>query len=107
MVHLPVLHGSGVVRQSHAALKGDRKKKNNRVRILDAPLEPFALAPPLPHRCFSTRNVCRGESKRGTPSIALLHKEVSGIQRRVINNNQQPAKSQTSHFEKGRTCLPV
>lgn len=27
MAHLPVLHGSGVVRQSHAALQEERKKK--------------------------------------------------------------------------------
>lgn len=44
MFHLPVLHGSGVVRQSHAALQ-ERQKRNSGVRILDAPLESFALAP--------------------------------------------------------------
>lgn len=76
--HLPVLHGSGVERQSHAALQEDRGEKNTRVRIPDASLESFALA--LLVEVFQRRTFARGV-KSGTPSIALLHKEVSGIQR--------------------------
>lgn len=95
MFHLPVLHGSGVVRQSHAALQEDRKETaglefltRHRNHLLS-----------LPSLRFSTQRL-QGRVKRGTPSIALLHKEVSGIQRHTQQTTiGSAAKSQTSHFK--------
>lgn len=62
MVHLPVLHGSGVVRQSHAALQEDRKKQ----RGLEVSTSHRNHLLWLPSSGLWTCNICRARQKGKT-----------------------------------------
>lgn len=64
MVHLPVLHGSGVVRQSHAALQEDRKKKTMGLEFLTRHWNHLLSLPSL--HGSSTCNICRASQKGNT-----------------------------------------